>query len=93
MPDLDHSLVHRVHQCMKGDDVHLVRTWLFLYEKASPGSGDRIYYECLLRKYVAKESVIRAAHRAAEVARQASKELCARSRLLNQAVGSLLRVR
>jgi hypothetical protein len=93
MPNLDHSLIHRVQQCMKGDDVHCVRTWLFLYEKSSPGSADRIYYECLLRKYVAKENVIRAAHWAAEVTRQASKELCTRSRFLNQAVDSLLRAR
>ena len=77
MPDLDHSLVHRVHQCMRADDVHRVRTWLFLYEKASPASGDRVYYECLLREYVATQSMIRAAHWAAEVTRQTSKDLYA----------------
>jgi hypothetical protein len=74
MPNLDHSLIHRVQQCVKGDDVHRVRTWLFLYEKSSSGSADRIYYECLLRKYVATENVIRAAHWAAKLTRQASKK-------------------
>jgi hypothetical protein len=60
MPNLDHSLIHRVHQCMRGDHVHRVRTWLFLYEKSSAGSADRVYYECLLRNYVAAQSAAEA---------------------------------
>ena len=80
MPNLDHSLIHRVNQCMRGDHVHRVRTWLFLYEKSSPGSGDRIFYECLLRNYVVTESITQAANQASEMTRHASDELCVRGR-------------
>jgi len=91
MPNLDHSLIHRVHGCMRGDHVHRVRTWLFLYEKSSPDSGDRLFYECLLRNYVATQNPAEAARSAAETTRQRSNEVCARAQAVNQEVDLLLR--
>ena len=61
MVDLDQVLIHRIGRLMRADNVHRVRTWLFLYEKSAPGSQDRLQYETLLREYVVTENAIIAA--------------------------------
>jgi hypothetical protein len=62
-PDLDHALLHRARQLIKGDQIHTVRTWMFIYERSIPGSKERLQYEHLLRIFIATESVIMAAQR------------------------------
>jgi hypothetical protein len=58
MVDLDQALIHRIGKLMRADNVHRLRTWLFLYEKSAPGSKDRLQYESLLREYVATQNAI-----------------------------------
>jgi hypothetical protein len=38
---------------MHGENVHLIRTWVFLYKMSKEGSNDRKRYELFLRQFVA----------------------------------------
>jgi hypothetical protein len=52
MSGIDLSVIYQARKSITAANVHLVNTWIFLYEHSTPQSSDRERYEKLLRKFV-----------------------------------------
>jgi len=83
MSGIDHALIYQARQFITGANVHMVNTWIFLYEKSSPDSADRRIYEKRLRTFVAVRNLNLAARLYAEAARSRSLKARRTSELLD----------
>ena len=89
MPDIDYSLSHQARKFITGANVHMINTWIFLYENSLPDSGDRERYEKHLREFVTSQSSILAARIYAAVARKRSLGIRRLSDMLNREIENL----
>ena len=89
MDTLDHALVHRARLLITGDNVHLLNTLLFLYEKSSPKTLDRTRYEEKLRTLVAEKELIRAARLIGKLGVSVAKASLRKSDELSSAIEAL----
>src|ERR1043166_938162 len=86
MTALDHTLLHEVRRFITGANVHSVKTWVLCYETADPDSERRVYYERLLREFVASKYRIHVARANAEQLRSDSMKLWAAGEALDREV-------
>ena len=89
MSGIDHSVIYQARKFVTAANVHLVNTWIFLYEHSTPQSSDREHYEKLLREFVTARRLSFAARVYATAARTRSVDARAISDALNQEIETM----
>jgi len=82
--DVDYTLLYRVRQLIDGTSIHIVQTWVFLYEKSPVHSKERDEYESILRKFVTTRSLCEAARWHAMVVCNRAADVTAKSESLDK---------